>query len=363
MQEVLQAVCDFVDGGFAAPSWGDLAAGARPPQRTRALPELDDDEQEQELGEFTRGWQRAASVESDAAEFGSFLTSLDPTSRALLLSQAGPFAGRVFTAVPTALEFTVPSHLFRVLLLRRLRLPLPLCARRCRCGRDFDVLGDHRSSCSRAGVLGPRGYPLEVAAARVCREAGARVSENVFLRDLNLDVPVADGRRLEVVASGLPLWSGTQLAVDTTLVCPVRASGEPRRTADRVPGVALRAAVRRKRRYTYPELLRARRCKLLVLAFEVGGRWDQEAVAFVRKLARRQAQQRPWWLHSSVTYALVYRWSALLAVTAQRSFAASLLHLPAAFTATCGEVLTVDDVVVDARFARAPDVSRVPLRG
>ena len=46
VREVLQAARDLVDGGFAAPSWGDLAAGARPLQRTRASPELDDDEQE-----------------------------------------------------------------------------------------------------------------------------------------------------------------------------------------------------------------------------------------------------------------------------------------------------------------------------
>ena len=41
---------------------------------------------------------------------------------ALLLSQAGPCSAQVFTMLPTALE---PSH-FCVLLLRRLRLPLPL---------------------------------------------------------------------------------------------------------------------------------------------------------------------------------------------------------------------------------------------
>ena len=46
---------------------------------------------------------------------------------------------------------------------------------------------------------------MERVLARVCREAGARVATNVFLRDLNLDVPTEDGRRIEVVANGLPL--------------------------------------------------------------------------------------------------------------------------------------------------------------
>ena len=48
--------------------------------------------------------------------------------------------------------------------------------------------GHHRASCCRAGVLGRRGFALESAVARVCREAAARVSANVFLRDLDLPI-------------------------------------------------------------------------------------------------------------------------------------------------------------------------------
>ena len=70
---------------------------------------------------------------------------------------------------------------------------------------------------------------MERAAARVCREAGARVAENVFLRDMNLGVPVHDARRIEVVANGLPLWRGAQVAVDTTLVSPCGPPGKPDR--------------------------------------------------------------------------------------------------------------------------------------
>ena len=51
----------------------------------------------------------------------------------------------------------------------------------------------------------------------MCREAGGRVSTNVFLRDKALDTVQADGRRLEVVVDGLPLIRGAQLAIDTTL--------------------------------------------------------------------------------------------------------------------------------------------------
>ena len=84
--------------------------------------------------------------------------------------------------------------------------PPPHAPRHCRCGGLLDALGDQRTACPTAGVLSPRGAPLERAAARVCREAGSRVANNVMLRDMNIEVPLADARRLEVLASGLPLY-------------------------------------------------------------------------------------------------------------------------------------------------------------
>ena len=57
-------------------------------------------------------------------------------------------------------------------------------------------------------MLVRRGYALESVAARICREAGGRVRTNMFVRDMDLDVPVNNGRRLEVVADGLPLHGG-----------------------------------------------------------------------------------------------------------------------------------------------------------
>ena len=52
------------------------------------------------------------------------------------------------------------------------------------------------------------------------------MSTNVMLRDLDLlpqDRPNA--RRLEVVADGLPLHHGAQLAIDTTMVSLLRRDG------------------------------------------------------------------------------------------------------------------------------------------
>ena len=102
-------------------------------------------------------------------------------------------------------------------MLRRLRLPLPLSVRSCRCGRLLDTLGHHRAAWATTGVLGLRGWAFESVAARVCREGGARVRANVFVRDMDLaEHSRLDCRRLEVVADGLPLFGGVQLAIDPT---------------------------------------------------------------------------------------------------------------------------------------------------
>ena len=54
--------------------------------------------------------------------------------------------------------------------------------------------------------------------------------------------------------------------------------GEPHPHADVQPGIAVTAAARRKRHQTYPELEHARRCRLVVVGLEVGGRFGAETV-------------------------------------------------------------------------------------
>ena len=62
-----------------------------------------------------------------------------------------------------------------------------------------------------------RAVPTEITLARVCREAGATVRRNVKLRDMNLHVDPSDEREVEVMAAGLPIRHGAQLADDITL--------------------------------------------------------------------------------------------------------------------------------------------------
>ena len=121
-------------------------------------------------------------------------------------------------------------------------------------------------------------------------------------------------RHIEVVCNGLNLWHRTQRAV----VSPVTRE-LPQTGAATHPGSALHAlrnAARRKRRQTYPELDRSRRCRLVVFGLEVGGRWDSEAATFVRLLVRARAARAPAALRASVQAAWVLRWSGIISVAA-----------------------------------------------
>ena len=186
--------------------------------------------------ELTGGVARSAPNPRNPEEFEpgtvreTLFSRLPDQEQALIRSQAGPGAGSALTAVPTGSETMIPSHLFRIVLLRRLRQPLPLSERSCRCGRLLDVCGHHHAVCARAGMLGRQGFSLESIAGRICKEAKGRVRTNMFVRDMDLAVPgVPESRRLEVVVDGLPLRGGAQLALDTALMCALHADGASRR--------------------------------------------------------------------------------------------------------------------------------------
>ena len=174
------------------------------------------------------------------------------------------------------------------------------------------------------GSYGAVGGALERAAARVCREAGARVTTHTLLSDLNVPaVQRLDNRRIEVIANGLPLHQRAQLAVDTTLAS-LTSTGHPRQRRGDFTGAALADARPAKER-TYPELLRGGRCRLVVVAMELGGRWSGEAATFIRSLAQARSRGAPAPLRQATAQAYIARWSGLLTHAAQTAFARSLL--------------------------------------
>ena len=103
---------------FALPSSAALALGERPPMR---------EPEDREPGMFHRGWQHEACTHVEGAFRAELFTFLLDQTRALVRSQAG--LGAALKVTPTNRETTIPSHLFRVVLLRRLRLALPLSVR------------------------------------------------------------------------------------------------------------------------------------------------------------------------------------------------------------------------------------------
>ena len=246
---------------------------------------------------------------------------LTPQRKALFRSQGGPMASVPYTCFPIAPHSRFDPQPFMVLLLRRLWLPLLPTARSCRCGLPLDSCGHHRAACAAAGVLGRRGFAVESAAARICREAGARVSLDVRVQDMDLARPDAlDNRRLEIVADGLPLFQGAQLAVDTMLVSALRRDGVPHSRAENHDGAVLDAARRRKER-TYPELTgQFGRTRFIVLAGEVAGKWSEESRDFLSKLAKAKARREPRHLRARARQAWRHRWATLLACSASKSF-------------------------------------------
>ena len=254
--------------------------------------------------------------------------TINDSQRALLRSQSGPGAGMFLCTTPCNPVTRLGSFTFRILLCCGLRLPLPLTKHICRCGRRTDFFGHHRAACAQSGVLARRGFAVESVVARVYREGGARVSTNIMVRDMDLAVPnPGDSRRIEVLADGLALFGGVQLAIDTTLVSPLHADGSARPGAAKNDGVALRVARRRKER-RYPELSgHNNRCRLVVLAREVGGRWSDETRTFIRTWARFRARSEPPLLRKRVEQAWRLRWWSLLSCAAARAFACSLVNL------------------------------------
>ena len=85
-------------------------------------------------------------------------------------------------------------------------------------------------------------------------------------------------------------WSSRFEKITPSRPAPLHANGPPHRHAADSDGAVLATARRRKER-TYPELVGPEsRARLVVLALETGGRWSDEAMTFVRLLARAKVE-------------------------------------------------------------------------
>ena len=187
-----------------------------------------------------------------------------------------------------------------------------------------DAIGQ-RARAQEGFGSGPQ--PTEKMLARICREAGARVKFNAYLRDMNVCVRAADERRIEVLAQDLPCHNGVQLAIDITLRGVLSKDGEPHPQAADVDGAVLDHA-RRDKEAKYPELVASGRCLLVVVAIETGGRWSDEAADFVWQMAQARAREVPSFMSHAAALAWERRWTRMLSVSCAVSLAASLVDPP-----------------------------------
>ena len=118
--------------------------------------------------------------------------------------------------------------------------------------------------------------------------------------------------------------------------------------------------MRRRKEAKYHELLSSRRCRLVVLALEVGGRWSGEATSFIRRLAKAKARGQPALLRRSAQLAYQSRWTGLLSVAAQKAFARTLLELPVDEAGADGAAPALSDVLHEARLLEPSAPSRLP---
>ena len=182
-----------------------------------------------------------------------------------------------------------------------------------------------KATCSRSRIL-----ELVSLVSPNFLQCGVRIEIYVVLQAAQF--PIEGPHELEsykhtsCTKGGCVQGAGTRQERSHAMFCcashwvPVESGKKPGTYA----GAALHDARRSKER-TYPELLNNRRCRLVVLGIEVGGRWSNEASNFICMLAKARARSSPPSLQAATSAALVSRWSALLTHAAATSFAASLL--------------------------------------
>ena len=190
--------------------------------------------------------------------------TLNNTDRAMSRSQRGPLAATPFVSVPSNRFSKFDPQSFRVLLRRRLRLPIPLSSRSCRCGANSTHLLKSRSFGE--------------------------------------------------------TWFPSRKGSSTSVPCQRRNS--QRRAADH------NGDARRRKAVTYPEFTGDMGpARLVVLAAEVGGRFSTETAVFLNALAKAKSQSVPQLLRGRVRASYTRRrWEAIWACSAAQSFVMSLLE-------------------------------------
>ena len=126
----------------------------------------------------------------------------------------------------------------------------------------------------------------------------------------------------------------------------LHADRSPWDGADAADGVAI-ARAEEDKRDTYPEMVASSRCRLVVLACEIGGRWSDTCTALLRALAAYRADKAPPLLREAARAAWMTRWTTLLGVAQQAALAASLAaDVPCELDGVVGDAPPLADVLL-----------------
>ena len=242
--------------GFDPPSW----RGARPLAR---------EPEDREPGTTRRGWQQEARSRVEGEFRNEVFTHIPDQTQALIRSQAVPGAGAALAVTPSNRETTIPSRLFRVVLLRRLRLPLPFSVRSCQCGRPLDPCAT--LSCS---LLTSGGAWQKVVCTR--EHHGARSQSSSWPRAHKRH---GQRRGRPCTTRSRRSWTRGRCRCSSSAGWPAGCHGHhvPRRVVAKRGCVALKAAA-------------ARAFGAHGMAVEVGGRWSDETRVFCSALAISRAR-------------------------------------------------------------------------
>ena len=121
------------------------------------------------------------------------------------------------------------------------------------------------------GRVQARARPPEKFWERVLREAGASTYFQKLLRETTLadflNQPLTDGRRIDVLATGLPCFGARPLLCDVTVRSPLRGNGLPFPTAAHTNGAVLAKAEQQKET-KYKEAIESDLVQLLTLGLD-----------------------------------------------------------------------------------------------
>ena len=146
-----------------------------------------------------------------------------------------------------------------------------------------------------------------------------------MLRDSHIPVHPDDQRRLDIVATGLPIAQGLPLFCDVTVLSPLTRNGDARPGTSNQGG-SLLAAAERENNDMYEEIRSSGFGTLLCLGAETYGRWGAQAVWLVPALATERTRHLHPRIRTGIALASLHRWWGILGIALQNVVAHAIQH-------------------------------------